>query len=93
MFAQDNIMNSLAPFLIKNWNLSKEQIGLLSSVYLVALAIGTVPAGMFYDGLSYRKLILIGMLSGSIGLFCFSLSFNFIRSFGNSIYAWIYSSI
>lgn len=60
-FAQDNILNSLGPFIKEQWQLTPFQFTLLSSSYLLALALACIPAGWLLDKYNPRYLLLTGM--------------------------------
>lgn len=73
-FIQMNMLNSLGPYLVKEFNISATQLGLLSAWYFYADLIFIPLAGILLDRISTRKIILCAMIICTLGTGLFSIT-------------------
>ena len=71
---QMHMLNSISPFIIKEFNLSATSFSYLSATYLLADVCFLIPAGMLLDRYSTRHIILIAMGFCIAGTFGFALA-------------------
>ncbi len=69
---QMNMINSLAPALMADFNVTGDKLGLLSATYFDANLLFLFPAGMILDRFSNKKIVLLMMAVCTIGTFLFS---------------------
>lgn len=74
---QQNMYNSLSPYLMQDYSLNALQIGELSAYFLGAQLLITPIAGLLMDYYSVRKLTIYTMLMAVIGIFLFVHSATF----------------
>lgn len=74
---QLHMMNAIAPMVMKEFELTATNFGLLSSTYLLADVIFLIPAGIILDKFSTRKVILSAMILCIAGTFGFAYAQNF----------------
>jgi MFS family permease len=73
-FAQMNIINPLAPYLMKSFAIDATHLGKLSAFYFLATILFLLPAGQILDRFSTRKVILIVLTISITGTFLFAFA-------------------
>ncbi|KAA0017195.1 MFS transporter [Salinicola corii] len=68
-----NVNGVIAPALRQNLNIGPEQLGLLSSVFLLALALVQIPAGLLLDRCGSRRTVASFMVVAALGAWLFTL--------------------
>jgi MFS family permease len=69
-FIQMNMINSLAPYLMRDFNVEAHQLGLLAATYFDANVLLLLPAGIILDRFSTKKVALLTIsicIIGTIG--------------------------
>jgi MFS family permease len=72
-----NMVNSLAPDLMRDFNIRGDQLGFLGGAYFDANLIFLFPAGMILDRFSTKKVVLITLGICTLGTFLFSQATSF----------------
>lgn len=78
-FFQMDILDALTPHLMSAYELTSVQVGWLASAYLYADALILLPAGIFLDHFSTRKLIISAFGLVLVGVLWFLLSHTFVN--------------
>lgn len=73
-FFQMNMIDVLNHHLVKSFNLSQYQIGLLASIYLYTDAAFLIPAGFCLDRFPLRRIMLFAISLSTIGVLLFSMA-------------------
>ena len=73
-FIQMNMINSLAPYLMRDFNVEAHQLGLLAATYFDANVILLLPAGIILDRFSTKKVALITITICVIGTLGFAFA-------------------
>lgn len=71
-FIQMNMINSLAPYLMREFHVTGDKLGLLAATYFDANLLFLLPAGIILDRVSTKKVALITMAICIIGTACFA---------------------
>ncbi len=91
-FIQMNLFNAISPDLMREFSLNAQQLGWLSTTFLIADTLFLLPAGLLLDRFSTRNVILLSMLVSVISTLGFGLThslwlaatFHFITGVGNA---------
>ncbi|NRB56308.1 MAG: MFS transporter [Salinicola sp.] len=67
-----NVNGVIAPALRQNLNIGPEQLGLLSSVFLLALALVQIPVGLLLDRFGSRRTVASFMVVAALGAWLFT---------------------
>jgi len=82
-FIQLNMFNAIAVDLMQDFHLNAAELGNLSSMYFYANAILLFPAGMLLDRFSTRRIIVLAVLTSTVGTFLFGIADTyFMAAFG-----------
>nr|WP_281506007.1 MFS transporter [Chromohalobacter nigrandesensis] len=68
-----NVNGVIAPALRQSLNIGPEQLGLLSSVFLLALALVQIPVGLLLDRFGSRRVVPSFMIVAALGAWLFTL--------------------
>jgi len=79
----------LGPDLIKEFSLSRSQLGLATTVSFVIGGFGSILAGRFVDKIGVRKITIFAMLIVAISLFLISVTTNYLLILALSAFAGI----
>lgn len=77
-FIQMNMLNSVGPYLVKEFHISATQLGLLSAWYFYANLMCIPLAGILLDRISTRKIILCAMIICTLGTWLFSIAHSIV---------------
>lgn len=75
-FIQMNMFNAVSPYLMAQFYLNAESIGIISSYYFIANVLFLFPAGWILDRVSTKKVILVSLMVCIIGTMLFSIATN-----------------
>ena len=79
----------LGPDLIREFSLTRSQLGLATTVSFVIGGFGSILAGRFVDKIGVRKITIFAMLIVALSLFLISITNNFLLILGLSAFAGI----
>lgn len=80
-FVQLNLFNTLSQNLLKDFNLSHEQLGLFSSCYFYAQIIFILPAGFIIDRFTVKRTIIIALSVCVFATYMLSITNNIFVAF------------
>ncbi|RYL95897.1 MFS transporter [Sporolactobacillus sp. THM7-4] len=69
MYADRNILSPIMSVIGEDWNLSKSELGLMSTVFFTTYALMQIPAGFLADRFGRVKILVAGYLLFAIGTF------------------------
>lgn len=77
-FLQMSLLNSISSSLLKSYSINTSQLGYFSSIYIIALVVMYLPAGLLLDHFSTRKLMLSALAIAIGGTFLFAFAPNLL---------------
>lgn len=69
MYADRNILSPIMSVIGEDWNLSKSELGLMSTVFFTTYALMQIPAGFLADRFGRIKILVAGYLLFAVGTF------------------------